>query len=97
MKVKFDIECTPEEARQFIGLPDVAPMQEALMKQLQTKLAENIRTLDPEALARTWIPLTMQGWGDLQKSFWSQMNTGTTGSSDSDDDDTPRAKSTRRR
>ena len=24
MKFKFDIECTPEEARQFVGLPSVA-------------------------------------------------------------------------
>jgi hypothetical protein len=73
MKVEFEIECTPEEARKFMGLPDVVPMQEALMKQLQAKLAENIRTLDPEALAKTWVPLTMQSWGEMQKMFWGQM------------------------
>lgn len=74
MKVTFDIDCTPDEARAFLGLPDVVPMQDALMKQLQAKLSENIRTLDPETLAKTWVPMAMQGWGDMQKMFWGQMN-----------------------
>lgn len=73
MKVTFDIDCTPEEARAFMGLPDVAPMQEALMEQLQEKLAENIRTLDPEQLVKTWLPLSMESWGHMQKAFWGQM------------------------
>ena len=30
MKIKIDIDCTPEEAAdRFFGLPDVAPMQDA--------------------------------------------------------------------
>ncbi|WP_420846806.1 DUF6489 family protein [Microvirga tunisiensis] len=28
MKITMDVECTPEEARAFLGLPDVKPMQE---------------------------------------------------------------------
>jgi hypothetical protein len=27
MKVTVEIDCTPEEARRFLGLPDVVPMQ----------------------------------------------------------------------
>lgn len=76
MKVEFEIECTPEEARKFLGLPDVIPMQDALMKQLQAKLSENIRNLDPEALAKTWVPVTMQNWSEMQKMFWSQIQNG---------------------
>jgi hypothetical protein len=73
MKVKFDIECTPEEARAFLGLPDVAPMQEALMKQLEEQLAENMRAMDPETMLKTWLPATIEGWGQVQKMFWGQM------------------------
>jgi hypothetical protein len=73
MKVNFDIECTPEEARRFLGLPDLAPMQERMMKELEERMAENLRALDPETLVRTWMPMTMQGWGEMQKMFWSQM------------------------
>lgn len=73
MKVTFDVECTPEEARAFFGLPDVAPMQEALMKELEDQLRDNMRSLDPETMLKTWLPATMQGWGEIQKMFWNQM------------------------
>jgi hypothetical protein len=73
MKVNFDIECTPEEARRFLGLPDLAPMQERMMKELEERMAENLRALDPETLVKTWMPMTMQGWGDMQKMFWGQL------------------------
>ena len=73
MKVNFDIECTPEEARRFLGLPDLGPMQERMMKELEERMAENLRALDPETLVKTWMPMTMQGWGEMQKMFWSQM------------------------
>lgn len=73
MKVTFDVECTPDEARRFLGLPDVAPMQEALMKELENQMRENMRSLDPETMLKTWLPATMQGWGEVQKMFWNQM------------------------
>lgn len=73
MKVKFDIECTPQEARIFFGLPDVEPMQTALMKELEDRLRDNIRSLDPETMLKTWLPATIQGWGEVQKMFWEQM------------------------
>ncbi|MCC7305059.1 MAG: hypothetical protein IT558_02245 [Alphaproteobacteria bacterium] len=73
MKVKFDIECTPEEARKFLGLPDVAPMQDALMQEMEERMRENIRALDPETMLKTWLPATIEGWGQVQKMFWQQM------------------------
>jgi len=73
MKFNFDIECTPEEARQFLGLPDVIPMQDAMMKEIEAKMRDNLETLDPETFIKTWMPATLQNWGDLQKSFWGQM------------------------
>lgn len=89
MKVTFDIDCTPEEARKFLGLPDVAPMQEALMKQLEDQLHENMRSMDPETMLKTWLPATMQGWGEVQKIFWNQMGgmSGMASSSSSSEDD----------
>jgi hypothetical protein len=29
MKVTVEVDCTPEEGRRFLGLPDVVPMQQA--------------------------------------------------------------------
>jgi hypothetical protein len=73
MKVNFDIECTPEEARLFLGLPNVAPLQERLMKEMEQKVVDNFNSLDPETLIKTWMPMTIQGWSEMQKMFWDQM------------------------
>ena len=73
MKFNFDIECTPEEARRFIGLPDIAPMQERMMKELENKMQENLRNLTPEEMVKTWMPATIQGFGEMQKMFWQRM------------------------
>jgi hypothetical protein len=55
MKVNIEIDCTPEEARQFMGLPDVQPMQNAMMDKLQQKMSENIDKFSPEAILQNWF------------------------------------------
>lgn len=84
MKVKLDIECTPEEARRFMGLPDVSEMQNDLVRKMHEKLGENIQNMDTETLMKTWLPMTIQGMSDMQKIFWQSMKTA---SPDSDDDE----------
>jgi hypothetical protein len=73
MKITIDVDCTPEEARAFLGLPDVAPMQAALMAEVEKRMMEGLRASDPESLMKTWLPAGIQGWEALQKMFWSQM------------------------
>ena len=73
MKFTVNVDCSPEEARRFLGLPDVAPMQEAMMQALQERMAENLAKMDAEQLMQTWLPATIQGWQDLQKMMMSQV------------------------
>jgi hypothetical protein len=73
MKFTINVDCTPQEARHFIGLPDVEAMQERLMKVVEERMRERIQSLDPETLIRTWVPATIQSLGELQKIFWTQM------------------------
>ncbi len=72
MKITIDIDCTPQEARAFLGLPDVAPMQDAVMAEVQQRLLDNLKAMDPEALSKTWLPAGLQGWEQMQKQFWGQ-------------------------
>ena len=74
MKITVDIDCTPQEARTFLGLPEVEKMQEVVMKELQAKMLENIANLDPENMMKTWLPAGIQGLEQMQKMFWSQFN-----------------------
>src|SRR5689334_14506618 len=55
MKVNIEIDCTPVEARQFFGLPDVVPMQTAMMDKMQQQLMSNIEKVSPESLIQTWF------------------------------------------
>ena len=73
MKVTVNVECSPEEARAFMGLPDVRPMQEALMADLEERLRGNIQAMQPESLLSTWLPASLQGAEQMQKMFWGQI------------------------
>ena len=76
MKIHIDIDCTPEEARTFLGLPDVAPMQKVVMEEMQKRMMANLAAMEPELLFKTWLPAGMQGWEQMQKAFWTQMGKG---------------------
>jgi hypothetical protein len=75
MKIKLDIDCTPEEARAFLGLPDVQPMQAELMKEIQARLSTAVRAADPELMLKSWLPGGIPGWEQMQKMMWTQMTT----------------------
>ena len=68
MKVNIEIDCTPLEARQFFGLPDLAPMQTAVMDKLQQQMMSNIEKMNPEALMQSWFtfdPKLAERFGEL--------------------------------
>jgi uncharacterized protein DUF6489 len=74
MKITIDVDCTPEEARRFLGLPDVGPMQDQLLAELGRRMKSNLESMDPEALMKTWLPAGLQGLESAQKMFWSQIS-----------------------
>lgn len=73
MKVSFDIDCTPEEARRFLGLPDIAPVNEAVVEELTKRAAEMARSMDADKMMEQWMTAGVQGFGDLQKAFMEQF------------------------
>jgi hypothetical protein len=76
MKLKFDIDCTPEELRGFFGLPEVKPMQDRLLSELEERMRANLKALDPEKMLKTWLPAGLKGFEQLQEMFFSQMGRG---------------------
>ena len=55
MKITVEVDCTPLEAREFFGLPDVQPMQAAIMDQMQAKMLANIDKFSPETIMQSWF------------------------------------------
>ena len=60
MKVTVNVDCTPEEARAFLGLPNVEPLNAALVNQMQARMEENINSLRPEEFIKTWSVFGVQ-------------------------------------
>ncbi|MEN3952262.1 DUF6489 family protein [Iodidimonas sp. SYSU 1G8] len=75
MKITIDVDCTPEEARTFLGLPDVKPFQDAMMEKMQHQVGTTIDTLGPEAIMKAFFPTGIPGLEELQGMFW-RMATG---------------------
>ena len=76
MKVRVDIDCTPEEARAFLGLPDVRPMQDAVMAKMQDEMMRRLAEMDPETMFKTWFPGGLKGLEEMQQRFWAEFSKG---------------------
>lgn len=74
MKINVTVDCTPEEARQFMGLPDVQPFQEEMMKIMRDKVLENMKMMEPEVAMKTWMPMMNQGMSQGMDFFKSIMS-----------------------
>ena len=69
MKFTVEADCTPAEARAFLGLPDVSPLNEQLVQEVSNRLSQNAALLKPEELMRTW----MSFGGQAQEQFMRMM------------------------
>ena len=55
MKVTIEVDCTPQEARAFMGLPDVTPLNEQIVAEMQARLTSNMSMLAPDELMKNWM------------------------------------------
>jgi len=80
MKMNISIECTPDEARAFFGLPDVKPIQEEMLAKVRERLASAESALDPETFVRTWMNAGISGFESMQKTLLDAMASAARGS-----------------
>lgn len=73
MKININIDCSADEARQFLGLPDVRPLQEALLADVKERLLASMHAMEPDALMRQWMPAGLSGMDQMQRAFWQAM------------------------
>lgn len=67
MKCTVEIECTPEEARAFFGLPDVGPMQARIMAEMEKKMLAEMERFSPDAVLKTWLSAYPQSAEQFQE------------------------------
>jgi len=79
MKVTIDIDCTPLEARQYFGLPDVQPMQAAMLAAMEKRMLAEAEKLTPERLMSAWFSGGAQGadwFREMLRGFFAKAEAG---------------------
>lgn len=67
MKVKLEVDCTPAEARAFLGLPDVEGLNDQLVTEMKRRMDENITAMQPDELMKTWTSFGLQAQDQFRK------------------------------
>ena len=54
MKMTIEIDCSPQEARTFLGLPDVTALNDKLVEEMQKRMTANMAMVSPDELMKNW-------------------------------------------
>ena len=75
MKFTINIDCTPQEARSFFGMPDVEPLNKMVVDEMSRRAKENMDTLaDPERLVAAWVDAGGKGFEQFQNLMGAAMS-----------------------
>jgi Family of unknown function (DUF6489) len=82
MKVNVEIDCSPEEARRFLGLPDVTKANDVYVDAI-TKAMKGVGSVDQlQDLAKQVAPMGQMGLKMFQQFVESSMSAATKKKSD---------------
>jgi hypothetical protein len=77
MKISIDVDCTPEEARTFMGLPDLSMIHAQYIEKMKQAMDDGLTGEKLAALVQSWAPMGESGM-NLWRQFIDQMNRGAT-------------------
>ncbi|MEZ5994223.1 MAG: DUF6489 family protein [Hyphomonadaceae bacterium] len=73
MKFTVNVECSPEEARRFMGLPDVTPINDKLVEEMGKRMEANLALMSPDTMMQSWMSVGTQA----QDAFVKLMTSAT--------------------
>jgi len=68
MKVTIEIDCTPEEARRTMGLPDLTPLHDKYLDAMGQAMDGTVRPELIEQMRRSWAPM-----GEAGMAMWRRL------------------------
>jgi len=86
MKVKVEIDCTPKEARAFLGLPDVEALNKHMVDEMGRRMEANVQALQPEELLKTWTTFGLQAQDHFRKLMTTAASAATSAAGKTDPD-----------
>lgn len=75
MRLTVNVDLTPEEARAFFGMPDVAPLNEMIVAEMSKRAKDQMDTLaDPERFVARWMEMSGKGMDALSGLLGAAMS-----------------------
>lgn len=78
MKVNIEIDCSPEEARRFMGLPDLNPVHDVYLDKLKDVMSKGVTPDLVQGLMKAWTGGGTVGGADgvnmMQQMFGAFAN-----------------------
>jgi hypothetical protein len=79
MKVRMEMDMTPDEARRLMGLPDLTEMQARLVKEFERRMMAAMDKSEPEAMLKQWFSMGSQGLEQFQRFMWDSARKASSG------------------
>jgi hypothetical protein len=78
LKVKLEVDCSPQEARAFLGLPDVSGLNDHMVQEMKKRLDSNMALVSPDELMRNWMAFGGQATEQFRKLMTAATTAGQT-------------------
>ncbi len=56
MKFNIEVDCTPEEVRRLVGLPDLTEVHEVYLGQMKEMMSKGVTPDMVDSMVRNWVP-----------------------------------------
>lgn len=66
MKMNIEVDCTPEEVRRLLGLPDLTPLHALYLARVEKLMDQGITPDIVEGMIKNWAPMGEAGMGLVQ-------------------------------
>ncbi len=74
MKIKLEFDLTPEEFRESIGLPNVAGLQDKVVKAMSDRITNGVKDVNVPRLLEGWLTQGLATSRQLQSIFSSAVS-----------------------
>lgn len=74
MKFSIDIEMTPEELRESLGLPDVSSLHNEMINTIRDRMQQGVEGYDPMTLFKPFLTSGLGSVDGFQKFLFGLMN-----------------------
>ncbi|MES2898066.1 MAG: DUF6489 family protein [Pseudomonadota bacterium] len=76
MKMTIEVDCSAQEARAFLGLPDVTGLNEKLVEEMQSRMTSNMAMLSPDELMKNWTAFGVGAQEQFRKLMSAAVDAG---------------------